>query len=403
MSFSKSRKIEVEDESLSVPMKRYLDDDESVAGNASSGSGKRARYSDDNVSDNSPKKRISSGSTSSVDSITKKNFVKSVTGQLVAKNMYSVNSKAFYLFKFLVDNVPKNYYGNFNMYQALKLDNIYDIDLAYENKRLAIAKATQSKNSEKTILVKRFVELVDFDGEDTITVAAKLKCGFKVIDSDMYKAVFIINHGEDLENSCPVQIECMGNLKRWMATIKDKTITDENLLLNYFYNRQDAMFNLYRIKCQQSNGSYKNFALQNITQISQIIEPDFYINEDEDNVTNISRLNKRIVYGFIDKLNVERQSEDRFSVSYQVEDDNEWIRGSFFIKNNPYNDKKNDKMERLEKLETDLNQLNEILECDMFKAIIYVAADTASKNCNVLGLSKLECDEATDGFIFEGF
>ncbi|ACI47462.1 LEF-3 [Spodoptera litura nucleopolyhedrovirus II] len=390
MSFSKN--IDFENE-----MKRPRhDSSSSMDGNASSSS-KRPRYSNNQ---SSPTKRLSNGSTTSVESVSKK-IPKSVTGQLVTKNMYCVNNEAFYLFKFLVDNVPKNYYGNNNMFQSLKCDHMYELELVYENKRLAIAKATQCKNTEKIIMVKRYVEPIDFDGEDTITVGAKLKFGFKLIDNDSYKAVFIINHGDDLDSSCPVQIECMGNLKRWAASIKDENIIDENSLLEYFNERRDTMFNLYRIKCQQSNGNYKNFSLQNITQISSMAEPEFEIDEDEDNVTNISRLNKRVVHGLVNKVNVERQSEDRFSISYQVVNDDEWIRGSFFIKNQQYNDKRNDKMERLEKLETDLNQLNDLIEGEILKVEIYVAVDIGSKNCNVLGLTKIE-NEANDRVTFEG-
>jgi hypothetical protein len=385
------------DNELSSSLKRSLDD-VSLEGNASYEGGKRPRYS--NNGKNNSTKRMSSGSTASVDSMTKK-ISKTVTGQLVTKNMYCVNNEAFYLFKFLVDNVPKNYYGNNNLYQTLKLDNVYEIELVYENKRLAIDKATLCKNTDKTIMVKRYVEPIDFDGEDTITVGAKLKYGFKLIDSDAYKVVFIINHGDGPDNYCPVQIECMANLKRWAACIKDDTITNERSLLEYFNAAQNKMFNLYRVKCQQSNGSYKNFSIQNITQISMINDPDFEIDEDEDNLSNISRSNKRVVCGQIGKVNVERQSDDRFSISYQLVDDrDEWVRGSFYVKNNyQQNDKKNngnDKMDKLEKLEIDLNQLNDLIDDDIYKVFIYAAVDVVTNNCNVLGLTKIEID--TDSF-----
>ena len=377
---------------------------ESGGGSSSSGvSNKRVRYSNSNAA--SPKKRLSNESTNSVDSITKK-ISKTVTGQLVTKNMYCVNNEPFYLFKFLVDNVAKNYYGNSNMFKTLKIDFVYEIELVYENKRLAIANATLCKDIEKVVVVKQFVDPSDFDSEDTITVGAKLMCGFKLLDNDLFKAVFIVNYGETLDNSRLAQIECMANLKRWAASIKDETISDENSLLAYFHNRQDVMVTLYRIKCNQSNGNFKNFALQNITQISTS-DDDFYIQEDDESATSISRLNKRIYYNEITKVNVERQSEDRFSISYQMkETDDEWHRGSFFIKQNNNgggNDKKNDaKVEKLEKLETDLNQLNDLIENDILRVYICVSVDMTSNNCNnncnVLGFTKIEIDSD----VFEG-
>nr|AIW01500.1 late expression factor 3 protein [Spodoptera frugiperda multiple nucleopolyhedrovirus] len=385
--------------STEMPTKRGLNCEEQQE--VGSSNVKRGRYA-------SPKKRMSNGSTTSVDSASKK-IPKSVIGQLVTKNMYSVNNEAYYLFKFLVDNVPKNYYGNHHMFQTLKMDAVYEIELVYENKSLSIAKVTECKNVDKTVLAKHYVELSDFDGEDTISVLAKLKFGFKILDNDTYKAVFVVNHGNSLDNSCPVQIECMANLKRWAASIKDESITDENSLLEYFNYFQNQVFSLNRIKCQQSNGNFKNFALQNITQISVSKVTDFEIDEDLDNINNISRSNKRIVTGFVDKVNVERQSDERFSISYLLKerDDDEWIRASFYVKNlqnnnnnnSGGNDKKNDKMEKLEKLETDLNQLNDLIENDILKVQIYVAYDYVTKNCNVLGLTKIEID--TDNF--EGF
>lgn len=352
---------------------------------------KRAR----NVGQQSPQKRVSGGSMTSNESMTKK-IGKTLTGQLVTKNMYCVNNEPFYLFKFLIENVSKNYYGNASHFQSLRIDAIYDIELVYENKRLGIAKATECKDTEKVTIVKRFVEQSDFDGEDTVSVAVKLKYGFKVLDSDMYKAIFVVNYGESIDNYYQVQIECMANLKRWSGCIKDETIVDEHALLEYFYNAQNQMFNLCRVKCQQSNGNYKNFSIQNITQLSlALVKPACLINEDPDNISSISRSNKRVVHGIVNKINVERQNAERFTIAYTLKNETEdWIRGSFYVRQQQ-NDKKNYKLEKLEKLETDLNQLNELIENDILVVHIYVAVDLTSKNYNVLGLTKFELHSDT--------
>ncbi|AIZ48651.1 lef-3 [Agrotis segetum nucleopolyhedrovirus B] len=375
-------------------IKRPLSVDETREYDADVSAKKRVRTGTEGSG--SPQKRLSNVSTTSSDSTTKK-IGKTVTGQLVTKNMYCVNNEAFYLFKFLIENVSKNYYGNAGHFQTLRIDATYEIELVYENKRLGIAKATECKDSEKVVVVKRFVEQGDFDSEDTVSVAVKFKYGFKVLDSDSYKAVFIVNYGDKYENCQHVQIECMANLKRWSACIKDETIFTEHNLLEFFHNAQNQMFNLCRVKCQQSNGNYKNFSIQNITHLSlAVVKPACLINEDPESVSSISRSNKRILHGVVSKINVERQSSERFSISYMLKNESEeWVRGSFYVRQN---DKKNDKLEKLEKLETDLNQLNELIENDILTVYIYVAVDLSTKNYNVLGLTKMELDSDT----FEG-
>lgn len=354
---------------------------------------------------NSPQKRVSMESNASNASSSKK-IGKTVTGQLVTKNVYFINSEPFHLFKFLVDNVSKNYYGNASLFQSLRDDATYELELVYEHKRLAIAKATECKNVENMMLIKKHLEQSDFDGEDTVSVLVKLKYGFKVIDCDAYKCVFIVNYGND-EASHAVQIECMTSLKKWASCIKDENIVSESNLLEFFDSCQNQMFNLCRVKCQQSNGNYKNFSIQNITYMTPVDNPVCDIAENEDKIMNISRLNKRIVFGEIHKCNVSHPSPERFMLSYTLKnnDSDEIIRGSFFVKNsssnnngnnNSNNNKKNDKFDRLEKLETDLNQLQDLIESDIIKVYIYVAADLSTLNYNVLGLTKIEID--TDNY-----
>ncbi|AYN45040.1 lef-3 [Alphabaculovirus alterspexiguae] len=346
----------------------------------------------------SPQKRVSMESNASNASSSSKKIGKTVTGQLVTKNMYCINNEAYYLFKFLVDNVSKNYYGNAGHFQSLRDDATYELELVYENKRLAIAKATECKNVENMILIKKHLEQSDFDGEDTVSVTVKFKYGFKVIDSDAYKCVFVVNFGDAYENCRAVQIECMTSLAKWANCIRDEDIISESNLLEFFDSSQNQTFNLCRVKCQLSNGNYKNFSIQDITYVTRVDTPACDIAEDEDAIANISRLNKRILFGEIKKCNVTHPSPERFTVTYTLKDPEfkeEIIRASFFVK---INDKKNDKFEKLEKLETDLNQLQDLIESDIIKVYIYVSVDLSTKNYNVLGMTKIEID--TD--IYEG-
>jgi hypothetical protein len=356
------------------PTKRSIEDNDDVAINA-----KRSKPS--------PQKRVSSGSTGSEKSGVRK--LETVTGQLTCKNMFCVNNEAFYFFNFMVNNVSKTYYGNAGHFQQLRVDTTYTIEPVCD-KRVYISKITECKNVEKAIVIKRFVEQNEFDCEETVSVVAKFKYGFKLLDSDLYKCVFVINYGDSYENAAPVQIESQANFRKWAACIKNETITDEHMLLEYFANAQDQMVNLYRVKCQQSNGNYKNFALQNMTYMTTADKPVCQISEDVDTINSISRSNKRVMMGVIEKLSVERQSNERFTINYVLENELEPVKASFYAKQ--INDKKNDK---LLQLETDLNQLNDLITNNVDRVIIYVVAGvnmTGNTNYNVLGLTKQNLD-----------
>jgi Nucleopolyhedrovirus late expression factor 3 (LEF-3) len=343
----------------------------------------------------SPQKRMSTGSTCSnaSSSTTSIKIANSVTGQLVTKNMYSVNNEAFYLFKFLVENVSKNYYGNASYFQQLNVNEVYMLELAYENKRINIAKATLCKNKDKQVVMKRYVQQSDFDGDDTVSIIVKFKLGFKLLDSNLYKTVFVARYGDTFDTSYPVQIECQAALKRWANVIKDESIATDSELLEYFSNAQNKMVNLWRIKCQQTNGNYKNFNMQEITQMACADDDDSAIIDDDDNITNLSRANKRIVDGAVFKINAERQSEDRFSITYVLNDNTkESLRGAYYVQkqqneSKQRTDKKND---RLELLQTNINQLNDLIENDIVKVQIYVLGDLMTNNYNVLGLTKYD-------------
>nr|BAE06246.1 late expression factor 3 [Mamestra brassicae multiple nucleopolyhedrovirus] len=344
---------------------------------------------------NSPQKRVSSGSTGSEKANPRK--LDAVTGQLTSKNYYCVNNKAYYFFNLLVDNVSKTYYGDASHFQQLRVDATYTIEPVCDksdnkiDNHIYISKVTECKNVEKIVVIKRFVEQNEFDCEETVSVVAKFKYGFKLLDSDLYKCVYVINYGDSYKSAASVQVECQANFRKWAACIKDETIMDEHMLLEYFSNVQDQMVNLYRVKCQQSNGNYKNFALQNMTQMSIAEKPVCKISEDDDNIISISRSNKRVIAGAIEKLTVERQSNERFTFNYVLEKETEPVRAYFYVKQQ--NDKKNDK---LLQMETDLNQLNDLIVNNVVRVYIYVVAGlntTGTTNYNVLGLTKQDLDD----------
>ncbi|AUV65365.1 LEF-3 [Alphabaculovirus myunipunctae] len=350
------------------------------------------------------KKRMSAGSTNSdtssvVSSVSPKPIGKVVTGQLVMKNMYCVNNEANYLFKFLVENESKNYYGNASQYQQLNVDERYTIESIY-NGRICLGKVTPCKSKEKLVVAKQFVQQSDFDGEDTVSVVAKFKFGFRVLDTNLYKAVFVMNYGESMENSYQVQIECQATLTRWASAIKDETIGSESELLAYFADAQNSMVNLWRVKCQQSNGNYKNLRIQEITQMERTDKPSIVIENDDynDNIVSVSRSNKRVLDGIVHKIRAERQSDKCFSITYVLRDfKDKPVRGSFFV-NSKQNDskQKTDKTnDRMELFESDINQLDSIIEMEFIRVHIYVAADLQMPNYNVLGITKFEYDNNT--------
>ncbi|QYC92674.1 Late expression factor 3 [Trabala vishnou gigantina nucleopolyhedrovirus] len=337
---------------------------------------------------------------------------KTVTGELIAKNFVSINNNPFYLFKILINNEVKEYYGNANHYHDMKIHSIYNVQLNYQNKKIYLGTHKECKNVKNDILVSRYITETNFDDGDTVSVYAKLKYGFKMIDSDVFKMVFHLYVGESME--CVKEIECSGSHKKICDSIKDVVVNDENDLLAYFDTYKNKTMRLLRIRCSKNNTNYKSLILHPISEIKYCHDDNFNIkfddngddNDDDcdDNmmIQNVSRANRQILSGVVSKLNAEYASNDRFVINYKVKNSDVEIKASFFLKSNYSSVSTNNEngasginkkqQKNYNALETDLNQLNEMIENDLIKVYIYVLYEQTKNMYNVLGITKYDCD-----------
>ncbi|QWO71608.1 LEF3 [Orgyia pseudotsugata single capsid nuclopolyhedrovirus] len=319
----------------------------------------------------------------------KRNF-KTFTGELLTKNMMSINNETYYLFKFLTDNISKEYYGNAGQYQGMRVNRVYEINLDYENKKICIGTYKECKNKDNSVRVQKHLTCSNFDSGDTVSVHARLKCGFKLLDNDNYKIVLHVPMSADEDSAFdvnPIEIECTGNLKKFMAAIRDAEIVDGAELLAYFNENIDKTLKLQRVKCNQTNGALKSLMVLSITQINVDADTNMSFGVSVD-ARNVSRMNKQILKGHVATLQAEivtSQNNERVVMSFNLKnthEDDKMIRASFF--NNSYG---NNHPKNLHILEANLNQLNELIENNFAHAYIYVTHDNKN-NYNVLGITK---------------
>ncbi|ACO53514.1 lef3 [Euproctis pseudoconspersa nucleopolyhedrovirus] len=342
------------------------------------------------------KRRTSLSSLESNDSNVsfKQNF-KTFIGELVNKNMISINNENFYLFKFLFNNNSKEYYGASDQYYSMKLNHTYQVSLNYENKKIYIGTYKECKVKETLVSTKSWLTNEDFDGGDTVSVYAKLKYGFKILDNvDSYKMVFHVNMG-DVDTL--KEIECTANLKK-ICNAANGAVTvmsNEDVLL-FFNSNKDKVVLLKRIKCHFTNGGYKSLMILPITQICVENDDKIKINASENNdvTQNVSRLNKIILTGQVKTINAEIANDERLVVEYQMKNFNEQIKACLFSKHN-FGKNSNKINKNLQQLETDINQLNELIENDLIEVQVFVAYDLERKIYTILGITKYEIDSET--------
>jgi Nucleopolyhedrovirus late expression factor 3 (LEF-3) len=357
---------------------------------------KRSAIDSDDVVSSSKKKRVGSsvpGSSSNERSN------KPVRGQLISKNLISVNNEKFYLFKFLIDNSTKDYYGTKNHYCKLNVNTAYEVHLVYENKRINIQKITECDDTFKEILMvpKIFLTNMDFENEDTVSVVAKLKFGFKMLDNNNYKAVFIIRLGSTAKKATLVQIECNAHFALWSEFIKDASLKDESALLKYFKCNQNEMFNLCRVKAQEKN-KFKNLNILHVSKMTKMSVLETTLDEDEENVVNVSRKNKRIIEGELSNIRSDGSNDKYHDIKYKVKDEITWVDSKYFLNNNNA-DGEEDKVkdDKIKKLRSDINQINDMIEMGIITAFIYSSVNCVGENTmyNVLGIIKIELDNQT--------
>ncbi|AUF81581.1 late expression factor 3 [Malacosoma neustria nucleopolyhedrovirus] len=326
---------------------------------------------------------------------------KSVVGELICSNMVSLDNTHYYLFKFLIDNNEKLYYGNTSQFYNMKNNFMYEIFIERQGRKLYIHNYNEiekkSKASVKTVLSQN-----NFDENDTVSVQAKFNFGFKMICGNAYKMTFTIYYGVDEHNKQAVQIESTGDISKF-KNLTNKMVSDENDLLHTFKEMENKIINIYRIKCEQSHDKRKYFNIQNITQIEVVEENKAQIKFDsQDALFDISRMNNKLVIG--EKV---REFHAKYTPSNNYEKynikctnfKNETIVGAFFLPDNNGPNKKKDNM--LEKCTIEFNQLEECLNDNIIEMYIYVLVDVDTgadgsaefqKSFNLLGISVLDVD-----------
>ncbi|AAZ67427.1 late expression factor 3 (lef3) [Trichoplusia ni single nucleopolyhedrovirus] len=343
----------------------------------------RSRINDDAMS-------ISSGSVGSIGPLRQNRVV----GELVAKNTLSINNEAFYLFKLLIDNVSKEYYGDASQFYSMKLNKKYNLVITYEKKRYLITDFKESSEPDKKINIKRNVCQKDFDDNEIISVLAKFQFAFKLMENDLYKMVFVVMFTNDFNSRNEgklCQIECSATLQKISAAFK-QSITNECDLLEFFVNSQNKMLNLMRIKCHQSNNNYKSFIIMDITQI-EIAKDAAVLKEDSSSIVSVSRQNKRVIASKITSVHAEQYGNDRLSISFNMfkQANSDPLKGTYFYGNNRnINSNNEDRLQKLAKIKMDLNQLNDMINDDIIEVDFFIVVDSFSKNYNIIGVTAYE-------------
>lgn len=330
----------------------------------------------------SPMKRQSSTEQSSP----KKNF-KSIKGELVAKNTISINNENFYLLKFLVDNKSKEYYCNVSQFNDIKENMTYEVSLTY-NKKIFVDSFKECKDNNNGCIIKKYLPLSDFDENETVSIYAQFKHGFKLLDGDIYKMVFYVWCGNTAEEADLKEIECMSTLKKIAEMIKEKSIKTENDLLEYFMQTENSIIILNRVKCQNTNNYYRSWSIQNITQMQVSNDCDLSF-DSEGEIMSISRGRKRIEMHKIYKIAADQIGTfDRLAITFQSDmSTDEQLKATYY-----YNKSKNN---NIDAIIADLNQLTDLIENDIVQAYAYVTIDLDSIKYNLLGITKNEIDSNT--------
>nr|AGE61770.1 LEF-3 [Chrysodeixis chalcites nucleopolyhedrovirus] len=318
-----------------------------------------------------------------------------VVGELVARNTLSINNESFYLFKVLIDNVSKEYYGDASQFYAMKLNKKYNLTITYEKKRYYITDFKESSEPDKKVNVKRFVCQKDFDDSEIISVLAKFQFGFKLMENDLYKMIFVVSFTNDFSSRSEgklYQIECSATLQKISAAFK-QSFDNESDLLEFFVNNQNRMINLMRIKCHQSNNNYKSFIIMDITQIERAKDAAM-LKEDKNSILSVSRQNKRVIVGKITRVQAEQYGNDRLSISFNLfeQDNNDPLKGTFFCGNNNKGNNE-DRLQKLVKIKMDLNQLNDMIAENITEVEFYIVADNVSRNYNIIGVTAYEHEQ----------
>nr|AMO27750.1 LEF-3 [Lymantria dispar multiple nucleopolyhedrovirus]QDE14936.1 lef-3 [Lymantria dispar multiple nucleopolyhedrovirus] len=320
--------------------------------------------------------------------------IKSVSGELLSKNKIDINNKSFFLFKFMINNLERDYYGEGQHFYNMSLNAVYDMTLLLKNRKMYIGEFKRSAaTNSNAVRPSPYLHAKDFEDNSNASVLVRLIAGFKMIDCGLYKMICNLTLHDENDRGQQVQIECTASACKYMNAVKNSKMQNDEDLLGWFHENENKTLALHRIKCQKTNGSFMSLAIQNLTQIEVVSEEERVGLEEP--TSNVSRSNKMVAFGTVRELSVEHaplSKVDRYIIKYKLDDHDEWLSASYFNDNRYDQSGAQQNAERFKKLEIDLNQLTEMIENDIITVRIFVVGDLEKKLYNLLGITKCDVD-----------
>ncbi|AAC70267.1 late expression factor 3 [Lymantria dispar multiple nucleopolyhedrovirus] len=322
-------------------------------------------------------------------------IIKSVSGELLSKNKIDINNKSFFLFKFMINNLERNYYGEGQHFYNMSLNAVYDMTLLLKNRKMYIGefKKSAAATNSNAVRPSLYLHAKDFEDNSNASVLVRLIAGFKMIDCGLYKMICNLTLHDENDRGQQVQIECTASACKYMNAVKNSKMQNDEDLLGWFHENENKTLALHRIKCQKTNGTFMSLAIQNLTQIEVVSEEERVGLEEP--TSNVSRSNKMVAFGTVRELSVEHaplSKVDRYIIKYKLDDHDEWLSASYFNDNRYDQSGAQQNAERFKKLEIDLNQLTEMIENDIITVRIFVVGDLEKKLYNLLGITKCDVD-----------
>ncbi|AAR28846.1 lef-3 [Leucania separata nucleopolyhedrovirus] len=260
-------------------------------------------------------------------------------GELIDKNMISLNNEPFYLLKFMHDDTNVDYYGNMEQYNNMVIGRTYKIKLVYVDRRLVISSYDSSScDTDVKLTIKKYLSVSDFVEHNVICVEAQFYCGFHIILSNFYKLVFKVRYVNEYGTLSVVQIEAKCDVSRALNLFK---ADNESELLHNMMEAQNKFFKLIRVKCITTSNSgnhvFKSISFSDISKLEERFEecPDF--TDDSLAVVNISRLNKELLYGKVKTINVVAEHM-KLKIIYSIEGCEQSAQGTIYINERCSND-----------------------------------------------------------------
>lgn len=305
---------------------------------------------------------------------------KTVNGELVDKNMISLNNEPYYILKFLVDNSNSDYYGNMEQYNNMIIGKTYKMCLVYMNRRLIISKYELVDEPEIRMEVKRQLTYADFLENNIVCVEAQFRCGFKVLMQSYFKMLFNIRYVNEHGNLLVVQVESVCDLNRMLHLFK---VDNDSDLIRVMMESQDKYYRLSRVKSTNSKKNYKSISFSESSRMEEIEDGGdvaMSFDDEQSNQVNISRSNKEVFYGKLKSIRVCSDSPPNIKVLYSVDGHEDTVNGTIYM-----NERNRERSDEFTKLTTDLKQTADTL--NQFNEMYIYTTNDGNEYYSVIGIT----------------